>query len=93
MIYTIHIDIISIFSFDVQIFFSIPDLLSSDVTLLSVSFDSFNDSFLLLHKRLLKIVGESLPSCRHGVIVCFEDDFSFICNGEFIEITELFDLI
>ena len=56
-------DIISVFLFDVQILSSTLDLLSSYVTLLSVSFDSINDSLLLSHTRLIKIFGESLPSC------------------------------
>ena len=78
-------EIISVFSFDVQIFSSTPNLLSSDVTLISVSFYSFINLFLLLIKWLLKIFGESLPSCWHGVIVYFKNDFSFIFIDEFLE--------
>ena len=28
-------------------------------------------------------MGESLPSRRHGVIVCFEGDFFFVCIDDF----------
>ena len=55
-------EIISIFSFNVQILSSTLDLLSSDITLLSVLFYSFNDSFLLSPTNVLKY-GETLPSC------------------------------
>ena len=77
-------EIISIFSFNVQILSSTLDLLSSDITLLSVLFYSFNDSFLLSPTNFLKY-GETLPSCWHGFIICFADDyffiFSFLNNG------------
>ena len=77
-------EVISVFSFNVQIFSSTRYLLSSNVTLLLVSFDSFDRLFFLSNKRLSKIFGESLPSCGHGVIACFEDDFFFISIDGFL---------